>query len=430
MQTIAQNVAASLLVWYDGHARTLPWRAPPGADPATLGPDWPYRVWLSEVMLQQTTTAAVAPYFARFTQRWPTVAALAAADETEVMGAWAGLGYYSRARNLIACAREVARRGRFPDTEAGLRELPGVGAYTAAAVAAIGFGRATVPVDANIERVAARLFAIGEPLPGAKAAIREAAERIAPMLRAGDFAQAMMDLGATICTTRNPRCLLCPLREVCKGYAAGTPEAFPLKPKKKAKPLRRGRAYWIVRGEEVWLVRRPPNGMLGGMRALPGDGWSARGDGSGAGAGEVLGLVRHSFTHFDLELEVFAWDSATVEGEWWPLTRFEEAGLPTLFAKAARLALARLEDPPAQAQPDHRDQQHDQAEVAPAVLRRQCTQPRAENGDRQDDPVTPAEERDRGRDRQEQRDEAEEDRGEVEHVCYLGNAPASDKSGD
>ena len=156
MQTIAQNVAASLLVWYDGHARTLPWRAPPGADPATLGPDWPYRVWLSEVMLQQTTVTAVAPYFARFTARWPTVAALAAADETEVMGAWAGLGYYSRARNLIACAREVARRGRFPDTEAGLRELPGVGAYTAAAVAAIGFGRATVPVDANIERVAAR----------------------------------------------------------------------------------------------------------------------------------------------------------------------------------------------------------------------------------------------------------------------------------
>ena len=340
-----QTISETLLAWYDSHSRMLPWRAPPGTDPATLGQDWPYRVWLSEVMLQQTTTAAVAPYFARFTARWPTVADLAAADEAEVMSAWAGLGYYSRARNLIACAREVAGRGGFPDTEAGLRELPGVGAYTAAAVAAIGFGRATVPVDANIERVAARLFAIGEPLPGGKAAIRKAAERIAPELRAGDFAQAMMDLGATICTTRNPRCLLCPLREACAGYAAGAPEAFPLKAKKKAKPLRRGRAYWIVQEDAVWLVRRPPKGMLGGMRALPDDGWSARGDGSGAAAGEVLGLVRHSFTHFDLELEIFAGDSVTGEGEWWPLTRFEDAGLPTLFAKAARLALAN--SPPA-----------------------------------------------------------------------------------
>ena len=345
MQTIAQNVAASLLAWYDGHARALPWRAPPGTDPATLGPDWPYRVWLSEVMLQQTTVAAVAPYFERFTKRWPTVAALAAADEAEVMSAWAGLGYYSRARNLIACARAVAGRGGFPDSAAGLRALPGVGAYTAAAVAAIGFGRAAVPVDANIERVVARLFAIGEPLPRAKAAIRAAAERIAPTARAGDFAQAMMDLGATICTTRNPRCLLCPLREGCAGYATGTPEAFPLKPKKKAKPLRRGRAYWIVRGEEVWLVRRPPTGMLGGMRALPDDGWSARGDGSGEGTGEALGMVRHGFTHFDLELEVVVGEGATGEGEWWPLADLDAAGLPTLFAKAARLALGANSSP-------------------------------------------------------------------------------------
>ena len=342
MQTIAQNVAASLLAWYDGHARALPWRAPPGTDPATLGPDWPYRVWLSEVMLQQTTTVAVAPYFARFTGRWPTVEALAAADEAEVMSAWAGLGYYSRARNLIACARAVAERGGFPDSEAGLRELPGVGAYTAAAVAAIGFGRATVPVDANIERVAARLFAIGEPLPGAKAAIRAAAERIAPTERAGDFAQAMMDLGATICTTRSPRCLLCPLRQDCAGYSSGTPEAYPLKAAKKAKPLRRGRAYWIVREDKVWLVRRPPKGMLGGMRALPDDGWNVRGNGSGEGAGEVLGVVRHGFTHFDLELVVVRGGDAMREGEgeWWPLAELDSAGLPTLFAKATVVALA------------------------------------------------------------------------------------------
>ncbi len=340
-----QTISETLLTWYDGHARTLPWRAPPGTDPATLGPDWPYRVWLSEVMLQQTTVTAVAPYFARFTARWPTVADLAAADESEVMSAWAGLGYYSRARNLIACARAVAARGGFPDSEAGLRELPGVGAYTAAAVAAIGFGRATVPVDANIERVAARLFAIGEPLPGAKSAIRDAAERIAPATRAGDFAQAMMDLGATICTTRNPRCLLCPLREACAGFAAGRPEAYPLKAARKAKPLRRGQAYWIVRDEAVWLVRRPPKGMLGGMRALPDDGWNARGDGNGAGQREVLGMVRHGFTHFDLELVVVAGDDASGEGEWWPLADLENAGLPTLFAKAARLALAN--SPPA-----------------------------------------------------------------------------------
>ena len=340
MQASGQAIAETLLGWYDKHARALPWRAPPGTDPATLGPDWPYRVWLSEVMLQQTTTAAVAPYFARFTQRWPTVADLAAANEAEVMGAWAGLGYYSRARNLIACARAVAARGGFPDSEAGLRELPGVGDYTAAAVAAIGFGRATVPVDANIERVVARLFAIGEPLPGAKAAIRSAAERIAPAERAGDFAQAMMDLGATICTTRSPRCLLCPLRPDCAGYATGSPEAYPLKAAKKAKPLRRGRAYWIVRDGAVWLVRRPPTGMLGGMRSLPDDGWSVRADGIGEGLGELLGMVRHGFTHFDLELVVVAESEALGEGEWWPLADLDSAGLPTLFAKAARLALA------------------------------------------------------------------------------------------
>ena len=334
MQASGDSVAGKLLAWYDRHARALPWRAPPG-EPA---PD-PYRVWLSEVMLQQTTVAAVQPYFAKFAERWPTVEALAAAEEAEVMSAWAGLGYYSRARNLIACARAVAERGKFPDDEVGLRGLPGVGDYTAAALAAIAFGRATVPVDANVERVVARLFAIREALPAARPAIREAAQSIAPPSRHGDFAQALMDLGSGICTPRKPRCLLCPLREDCAAYASGNPEPFPVKAAKKAKPLRRGTAFWAEREGAVLLVRRSVKGMLGGMRALPDDGWSARGDGALEQRGKLLGVVRHGFTHFDLTLEVRRAD-VVIEGEWWPLDRLDEAGLPTLFAKAARLALA------------------------------------------------------------------------------------------
>lgn len=329
------SVSTPLLVWYDGNARDLPWRAPPG-DPT---PD-PYRVWLSEVMLQQTTVAAVKPYFAAFTMRWPTVEALAAADETDVMAAWAGLGYYSRARNLVLAARAVAARGGFPGTEAELRALPGLGAYTAAAVAAIAFGRRAVVVDANVERVVTRLFAISAALPGARKAIRARADEITPEPRVGDFAQAMMDLGATICTARNPRCLLCPLSAKCEGWRSGDPAQFPVRPAKRAKPLRQGKAYWIERDGAVWLVRRPGTGMLGGMRALPDDGWSAKGDGEGGPDGEALGLVRHGFTHFDLELAVERLAKPLGEGEWWPLQRLDEAGLPTLFAKAARLALA------------------------------------------------------------------------------------------
>ena len=330
------RVAPLLLDWYAAHARRLPWRAPPGS-PA---PD-PYRVWLSEVMLQQTTTAAVAPYFHRFTQIWPTVEALARAPEAEVMAAWAGLGYYSRARNLVAAARAVADRGGFPDTEADLRRLPGLGAYTAAAVAAIAFGRRAVVVDANVERVVSRLFAIGTPLPAARTAIRAAADSITPESRAGDFAQAMMDLGATICTPRAPRCLLCPLADVCRARAQGRQDQLPVKAAKAAKPVRRGIAWWSERNGHVLLVTRPPSGLLGGMRALPGDGWTAQGDGSGGEGGEVLGTVRHAFTHFTLELQVRTAQAGDGEGEWWPLDRLEEAGLPTLFAKAARLALAR-----------------------------------------------------------------------------------------
>lgn len=348
MDASAQTISAHLLGWYDRHARTLPWRIAPGVD---ARPD-PYRVWLSEVMLQQTTTAAVAPYFEKFTTRWPTVEALAAADDADVMAAWAGLGYYARARNLLACARAVAAAGgRFPGDEAALRALPGLGAYTAAAVAAIAFGQRAVVVDANVERVVARLFAIADPLPGARAAIRVRADAITPDARAGDFAQAMMDLGATVCTSRSPRCMICPLSASCAARAGGEPERYPVKAPKKARPVRQGRAFWIERAGEVWLVRRPGTGMLGGMRALPDDGWSAGGDGSGVpplpGAWVPLGRVQHQFTHFTLELalDLLGADDtlppAGQGGEWWPVAALEDAGLPTLFARAARLALAR-----------------------------------------------------------------------------------------
>ncbi|MEQ5788592.1 A/G-specific adenine glycosylase [Erythrobacter sp. NFXS35] len=342
------SISDILLGWYDGHARDLPWRNPPG-NPPPDDPAWPYRVWLSEVMLQQTTVAAVKPYFAKFTARWPTVEALAAAPEDDVMAAWAGLGYYSRARNLVKCGREVAARGGFPSTEAELRRLPGLGDYTAAAIAAIAFGQRAVVVDANVERVAARLFAIDEPLPAARKAIRAATGTITPHIRAGDFAQGMMDLGSQICTSKAPRCLLCPLRELCAGYAAGDPERLPVKPAKKPVPERRGTAFWMTRnkGAEVWLVTRPDSGMLGGMRALPDDGWSAQDNGSGvppvAGEWRTLGAVRHGFTHAQLTLEVIALHTDIPpegEGQWWPIEGIDNAGLATLFAKAARLAVA------------------------------------------------------------------------------------------
>lgn len=337
----------ALLAWYADHARVLPWRIPPGAEEQ---PD-PYRVWLSEVMLQQTTTVHAIPYFDKFTRLWPTVEALAAADEARVMAEWAGLGYYSRARNLIACARLVAARGGFPEGEAELRTLPGVGEYTAAALAAIGQGRRAVVVDANVERVVARLFAIAQPLPEARPAIRAAAGAITPDRRAGDFAQAMMDLGATICTPRKPKCLLCPLADACQARAMGCQEQLPVKPPRKAKPRRTGTAFWIERDGCVWLVTRPGKGMLGGMRALPDDQWSARRNGSGEGplpgAWRAGGVVDHGFTHFDLELglAIYAGDEPAdpAGGEWWPVDDLASAGLPTLFAKAARLALAETE---------------------------------------------------------------------------------------
>lgn len=329
------SVAERLLDWYDRHHRSLPWRSPPGTPP----PD-PYRVWLSEVMLQQTQVASVRPYFEAWTAHWPSFAALAAADYADVMAAWAGLGYYARARNLLACARVVAALGALPDSEAGLRALPGIGDYTAAAIAAIAFGRRAVVVDANVERVVSRLFAIAEPLPAARAAIRAATDTITPDDRAGDFAQAMMDLGSMVCTVRTPRCLLCPLRDDCTAYHAGTPEAFPVKAAKKAKPQRHGTLFWAERDGRVLLVRRPDKGLLGGMRALPTGPWADSDPGVEgapfAADWRAIGLVRHGFTHFDLACTVMVADAGddVAQGEWWPVAKIADAGLPTLFARA------------------------------------------------------------------------------------------------
>ena len=342
----AGDVATLLLAHYDANARQLPWRAPPSSNAAN-----PYAVWLSEIMLQQTTVAAVIPYFAKFTTLWPTVQDLARADDGEVMAAWAGLGYYARARNLIACARTVADDlgGVFPGTEEGLRALPGIGAYTAAAIAAIAFGRRAVVVDANVERVVSRLFAIDRPLPAARGEIYAAADRITPGLRAGDFAQAMMDLGASLCSARRPVCLPCPLRIACGAAAQGNPEAYPVKAPKRAKPVRQGSAWWIERDDHVWLIRRAAKGLLGGMRALPGSDWSVGAEPHLPVEGEwrwAAQPVRHVFTHFALDLSVARTCLTTVpdqlgqEGQWWPIHRLEEAGLPTLFMRAAQAAMA------------------------------------------------------------------------------------------
>jgi A/G-specific adenine glycosylase len=332
------DAATVLLAWYDVHGRSLPWRAPPGQPPAD-----PYHVWLSEIMLQQTTVAAVRPYFIKFTALWPRIADLAAAPEEDVLAAWAGLGYYARARNLIACARQVAERGGFPTEEDALRELPGIGSYTAAAIAAIAFDRPAAVVDGNVERVVARLFAIEEPLPAAKPQLRRLTATLTPRLRAGDFAQAMMDLGATICTPRTPACAICPLRERCAAAKAGLAETLPRKLAKKRRPQRYGSAFWLERGGHVMLVRRPARGLLGGMRALPSGPWSETDPGLAeapvATDWRELGTVEHVFTHFALSLRILAAEGdAATDGEWWPIDRIDEAGLPSLFARAVALA--------------------------------------------------------------------------------------------
>jgi A/G-specific adenine glycosylase len=305
---------SALLAWYDRQARDLAWRVSPADRRAGVRGD-PYRVWLSEVMLQQTTVPHATPYFLGFTQRWPTVSDLAAVEDGELMAAWAGLGYYARARNLLACARAVAsdHGGLFPDTEEGLRALPGVGAYTAAAVAAIAFDRAANVVDGNVERVMARLFAVETPLPDAKPELKALAADLVTDDRPGDWAQALMDLGATVCKPKSPLCDRCPISNWCQAHATGAPETYPRKTRKADRPRRHGVAYVLTRGDEMALVRRPPKGLLGGMLGLPTSDWRAEpfSDAEAVVAAPVpapwrdFGTVEHVFTHFSLTLRVF-----------------------------------------------------------------------------------------------------------------------------
>ncbi|MDO3434497.1 A/G-specific adenine glycosylase [Rhizobium sp. CBN3] len=350
--TLDTRSATPLLDWYDRHHRDLPWRVSPGMAARGVRPD-PYRVWLSEVMLQQTTVQAVKPYFEKFLERWPEVTDLAAAENDAVMAAWAGLGYYARARNLKKCAEAVAREygGVFPDTEEGLKSLPGIGDYTAAAVAAIAFNRQAAVMDGNVERVISRLYAIEAPLPAAKPLMKAKVALLTPSGRPGDFAQAMMDLGATICTPKRPACSLCPFRDACQALKLSDPELFPVKAAKKEKPVRHGAAFIAVTGEgEILLRRRAESGLLGGMTEVPTTTWTARLDGETsvtaapfAAAWQASGTVTHVFTHFELRLAI--WRAAvpspvdTNDGWWEPVTNLEAQALPTVMKKAIAAAI-------------------------------------------------------------------------------------------
>jgi len=334
-----------LLDWYDRNARSMPWRVPPDEKKAGVRPD-PYRVWLSEVMLQQTTVAAVRDYFRRFTDRWPTVADLAAAEDAAVMAEWAGLGYYARARNLLACARAVVRDhgGVFPATRDGLLTLPGIGPYTAAAIAAIAHDEAATVVDGNVERVMSRLWLVTDPLPGAKAELTRLAALLTPQDRPGDYAQAVMDLGATICTPRNPACGICPWRDPCRARAEGVQASLPRKAEKTAKPVRQGTLWLVRRTDGAWLLeRRPERGLLGGMLGFPGSPWDgAGGDAPLSADWQTAGEVRHTFTHFHLILTVHyaevGAEAAPARGTFVPRAEFRPADLPTLMRKAHDLA--------------------------------------------------------------------------------------------
>ena len=350
------DLSDRLLAWYDRHRRRLPWRAEPGQSVD------PYRVWLSEIMLQQTTVATVGTYFRDFLTRWPTVDALAAAPLDDVLAAWAGLGYYARARNLYKCARAVVEThgGRFPETVEGLKALPGIGDYTAAAIAAIAFDRRATVLDGNVERVISRLRQVEDPLPSSKPILRALADEITPATRSGDYAQAVMDLGATVCTPRKPKCLTCPWTEACAARVAGVAEDLPRKTAKKAKPTRSGTCFFLIsESGRLLLRRRPERGLLGGMQEVPSTPWNeinadGAADPADIGHAPVDGLswrplpgtVRHTFTHFHLELTVL---SARLDGEpevagcrWWSVDRLGEAALPTVMAKVVRHAVTHV----------------------------------------------------------------------------------------
>jgi A/G-specific adenine glycosylase len=337
--------ASAVLAWYDRHARELPWRVSPADRARGVRPD-PYRVWLSEVMLQQTTVAAVKSYFLRFTSLWPTVFDLAAAPLDSVLKEWAGLGYYARARNLHACAQAVVDQhgGTFPPTSAGLQTLPGIGAYTSAAIAAICFDEPVAVLDGNLDRVLARYHALDVPVREAKEELRAALQASVPS-RAGDFAQAMMDLGATICAPRTALCMLCPIQPGCLATRQGEPTNYPIKPAKPERPVRKGHAYVMLDADgDVYLQSRPAKGLLGGMTEVPGSDWAselASADYPVAGNWTYRGQVVHVFTHFRLELEVW---SAAVDGDalaqgWWASRRaLKGEALPTLFRKVLATA--------------------------------------------------------------------------------------------
>lgn len=335
----------TLLRWYDDHARALPWRARPGQIPN------PYHVWLSEIMLQQTTVAAVGPYFQKFTQIWPDIHAFANANPERVMKEWAGLGYYARARNLIVCAQQITKEyeGVFPQEEAELLKLRGIGPYTAAAIAAIAFNKPAVVIDGNIERVTSRLFRIQKPLPISKPLIRHHAEDIFKNIkRSGDFAQSLMDLGATICTPQNPKCTNCPVRKFCAGFEKGDAARYPLKERKKKTPVREGKVFWLSKGSQIVCEIRDKDRMLGGMLGLPTTDWDLKHD-EGSPFAQSLKMIdtglsiTHTFSHFKLTLKIYKANLKVLPKKNMKFISIHDildSGLPSLFQKVARKMIA------------------------------------------------------------------------------------------